>query len=330
MKAEDLFRSLKNGDVGQIYFLYGDDDFLKDASLEKLKEVALTGAIADFNYDLFRAGEVNMSNLMSALATLPVMASRRLVVLKDADKLKADEQETLLSYLKDPSPSTTLVMSGKDVDKRKTFFSVIKEKGNLVDHSHPYEREMPKWIKWVAKKKGVEISNEAARYLVDIVGTDLASVANELEKASIYTGDRSKRVELEAIEAVTIDMRARTVFQLIDALGTKNLKKSLKNLKRLLDDGESPLMILSMIVRQLRLIWTGLDIMKNGGGEGEVRKKIKLPPFVFKGYLKQVKLFKEDELRSAYESLFDLDLKFKSSPVNKERALELLIFKLCS
>ena len=330
MKAEELLRKLKDEVVDPLYFIYGNDEFLKNQSLAKIKELALQGGMPDFNFDLFHAGETDISRIMSVLSTLPVMAKRRLVILKDADKLKSQDQETLLSYFNDPSPTTTLLMVGSDVDKRKTFFSTLLKKGALVEHNHPYEREMPKWIKWIAKKKGFEISDNAARCLVDIVGNDLSSVANEIEKASVYLGDKGKRIDLEDIEAVTIDMRERTVFQLIDALGKKNLKKSLENLKRLLDSGESPLLILNMIVRQLRLIWTGLDIMKGGGGESEVRKRVKLPPFVFKDYLKQIKLFKEEELREAYDSLFDLDLKFKSSPIDKERALELLVFKLCS
>lgn len=330
MKAEELFRRLKENSVDTLYFIYGNDEFLKQESVAKIKETALRGVIPDFNYDLFHAGEADMSRVLSALSTLPVMAKRRLVILKDADRLKAQAQESLLSYFSDPSPTTTLVMTGREVDKRKTFFSTLDKRGALVEHNHPSEREMPRWIRWVARKKGFDISDQAVSCLVDIVGTDLASVANEIEKASIYGGGADKRIELEAIEAVTIDMRERTVFQLIDALGKKDLKKSLENLKRLIDAGESPLLILAMIVRQLRLIWMGLDIMKSGGGESEVRKKVKLPPFIFNGYLKQVKLFKEEELRDAYDRLFDLDLKFKSSPVDKERALELLVFRLCS
>ncbi|MBE9505138.1 MAG: DNA polymerase III subunit delta [Proteobacteria bacterium] len=330
MKAEELLRKLRDDVVDPLYFIYGNDEFLKQQSVSKIKAIALQGGMADFNFDLFHAGEADMSKIMSVLSTFPVMAKRRLVILKDADKLKSQEREVLLPYFNDPSPTTTLLMIGGDVDKRKTFFSTLVKKGALVEHNHPYEREMPKWINWIAKKKGFEISDNAARCLVDIVGNDLSSVANEIEKASIYIGDKGNRIELEAIEAVTIDMRERTVFQLIDALGKKNLKKSLENLKRLLDGGESPLLILNLIVRQLRLIWMGLDIMKRGGGESEVRLRVKLPPFVFKDYLKQIKLFKEEELREAYDRLFDLDLKFKSSPIDKERALELLVFKLCS
>jgi len=197
-----------------------------------------------------------------------------------------------------------------------------------VEHKHPSEREMPKWIRWIAKKVDMEVSDDAARYLVEIIGTDLGSVKNELEKAALYAGDR-KRIDAGDIEAVSVDVKARTVFQLIDALGTKNLKKSIKNLKKLTEAGESPILILSLIVRQLRLIWTGLDIIKRGGSEGDVKKSVKLPPFVFKDYMKQLKLFGEEELKEAYDRLAELDLKFKSSPIDKEKALELLLFKLC-
>ena len=70
--------------------------------------------------------------------------------------------------------------------------------------------------------------------------------------------------------------------------------------------------------------------MKNrGADEGEIRKRISLPPFIFKSYLKQVKFFREDELAKAYESLSELDVKFKSTRIDKERALELFMFQVC-
>ena len=122
MKAEELLRKLKNDVVDPLYFIYGNDEFLKNQSLAKIKEIALQGAMPDFNFDLFHAGEADISKIMSVLSTLPVMAKRRLVILKDADKLKSQEQESLLSYFNDPSPTTTLLMIGNDVDKRKTFF----------------------------------------------------------------------------------------------------------------------------------------------------------------------------------------------------------------
>ena len=328
MKAEELFRELKKGAIRPIYCLYGGDDYLKDEAYSRLKEEALKGGIVDFNYDLFYCGEADIARALSAASTLPVMAARRLVVLKDADKLRAHEQEALIAYVENPSETTTLVFIAAAIDRRKKLFTLIGKRGAMVEVNSPFEREMPKWIRWVANKKGVEIADEAARYLVDIVGNDLNSIANEVEKAALFAGDR-KRIELGDIESVTVDIKAKTVFQLIDAIGTKNLKKSLENLKKLLDSGESPLLILNMIVRQVRLIWTGLEIMKKGGGEGEVRKRVSLPPFVFKGYLKQVRLFREDELKGAFEGFLDLDLKFKSSRINKEKALELLIFNLC-
>jgi len=328
MKPDDLYRDIKSGNFSLIYYLFGEEDLLKDESFSRLKEVLLAGGLSDFNYDLFHAGEADISKALAAASTLPVMAPRRLVVIKDADKLKAADEQLLLTYIDDPSPSTALVMVGKSVDKRKKFFLSLSKKGTVVEHSRPYEREMPKWIKWLAGKKDLQLSESACRYLVDIIGNDLTSISNEIEKVSLYAGP-GKRIELEDLEAISVDIKARTVFQLIDALGEKNLKKSLKNLKKLIDGGESPILILSMILRQLRLIWIGKDILKRGGKEEEVRKKTKLPPFVLKGYLKQVKMFSEEELHSAYDSIFDLDIKFKSTAIDKEKAIELLMFRLC-
>ena len=328
MKPEELYKEINDGKIRSVYYLFGDDDYIKDESYAKIREAVLKGAIPDFNSDIFYGGEVEVSRLLSAASTLPVMASRRLVVLRDADRLKAAEEAELLPYLEAPSPETTLLLTGRSVDKRKKFFLAIGRNGAAVEHSPPYEREMPKWIRWVAKKRGFHVSDEACAFLVDIIGNDIAAVANEIEKVSLYVGDR-KNIELEDIEAISVDLKSRTVFQLIDAIGTKNLKSSLENLKKLLEGGESTLLILSMILRQIRLIWTALDILNKGGREADVKKVIKLPPFVFNGLFKQVKLFREKDLKDAYEEIFELDLKFKSTRIDQERALELLMFRLC-
>lgn len=328
MKPEELFAELKKGELRPFYYLYGEEDLLKSESFARLKEASLKGGLPDFNFDQFCYGDTDVARVVSAASTLPVMSPKRLVVLRDAEKLKVGEQEMLLAYLENPSPSTILIFVGRSADKRKKFFSTISKAGGLVEHSHPPEREMPKWVRWVAKKKGVDVSDGAARYLVDIIGNDLTSISSELEKLSMYVGDK-KRVELEDVEAVTVDTKTRTVFQLTDAIATKNLKDSLLYLKKLLESGESPIMIISMIVRQLRLIWTGVDMKKRGAAEGEIRKRISLPPFIFKSYLRQVKFFKEDELAKAYEKLFELDVKFKSTRIDKERALELFMFQVC-
>lgn len=328
MKPEELFTELKNGEIRPFYYLYGEEDLLKSESFSRLKDAVLQGGIPDFNFDQFYYGDADISKVVSAASTLPVMSPKRLVVLRDAEKLKVDEQEMFLSYLDNPSPSTTLIFVGRSADKRKKFFSTISKAGSLIEHSHPHEREMPKWIRWVAKKKGVNISDAAARYLVEIIGNDLTSISSEVEKLSLYVGDR-KNIELEDVESITVDSKTNTVFQLTDAIATKNLKDSLVYLKKLLEGGESPIMIISMIVRQLRLIWTGVSMKNQGAGEDEIRKRISLPPFIFKNYLRQVKYFREEELSMAYENLFELDVKFKSTRIDKERALELFMFQVC-
>ncbi len=328
MNAEKLYSELKEDKIRSIYYLYGADEYLKQESYNRLTGAVLESGIKDFNCDIFFGGEVNVDSVITAANTFPVMAERRLVVLKDANRLTAGDEESLLSYISNPSPYTTLIMVGSSVDKRKKFFSSLGKNNALVDHSPPYENEMPKWIKWIAKKKNVSISAEAVRCLVDIVGNDLGSIENEIEKASIYLGDR-QTIELEDIEAVTVDVKEITIFQFIDAIGNKDLAASLKKLNKIMDSGMSPLLIISMIARQMRLIWVGIDTLKKGGTDSDLRKKVRLPTGAFRNYRRQLKLFKEAEIKKAFNDLTELDLKFKSTAVDKGKSLELFAFKLC-
>src|SRR5437879_5357560 len=101
----------------RVYVIDGEERLLVDEALRLLKSKVLAARAADFNLDVFNGREAGITKILIAARTLPCFAENRLVIVKEADKIAADEQDALLAYLADPSPSTVLVLLAGDAQK---------------------------------------------------------------------------------------------------------------------------------------------------------------------------------------------------------------------
>src|SRR5262245_16373343 len=118
MDNGDPLERLRQEAVGPLYFIYGKERYLVDQAVEILRQRVLEPALRDFNYELFHGKEVSAARIMQAARTLPMMAKRRLVLIREADEMKADELSGLIPYLARPSAETCLVFVGEKIDQR--------------------------------------------------------------------------------------------------------------------------------------------------------------------------------------------------------------------
>ena len=195
LTSDALFRSLKSGEFQPVYYLHGPEDILKDEAIRALLDQALDPSLRDFNFDQRSAGQLDPESLTSLLETLPMMAERRVVVLRDLEQLKRKTKvkTALEKYLTRPSPDTVLVMvqSGGD-DKPEP--ALLKQSASVEFNPLTAERVL-KWIGHQGKQLGVTLTPEAAQHLVDAVGQDLGTLKTELAKMSGLAGEAPLDVE---------------------------------------------------------------------------------------------------------------------------------------
>lgn len=175
---------------------------------------------------------------------------------------------------------------------------------------------------------GKEILSEAADLIGEQVGNHLGQIHQELEKLAAYVGDR-KRIGVEDVEAVISRVRIHTVFDLTRAMGMKNGPEALRILNQMLESGESHLRILTMMVRQFRLLWIAKEMRSRGIREREIGKAVGIPDFFLQGFLAQLNSFSDRELIEGYRRLFETDVALKSRSTSKRILLENLIISLC-
>jgi len=127
--GSDPLATLLEGEPGPLYFLYGKERYLLDRAVDLLRARVLDPRTRDFNYELFYGKEAGAARIVQAARTLPMMAKRRLILVRDADEMKADELGGLIPYVSDPAPETCLVFVAEKADQRLKFFSAFKKHG---------------------------------------------------------------------------------------------------------------------------------------------------------------------------------------------------------
>lgn len=223
MRVSPLRAAIQDKKFASAYYLHGEDDFLKEEALRHLLDAAVDPATRDFNLDQRRGAELDAETLASLLAMPPMMADRRVVVVRDVTGLRKDARASLDGYLRAPSPDLLLVATAPadaKMDKALSDLAVA------VDCAPLTGAQVPKWIVARAEKTlGTTITPGAVELLQDSVGGDLAELAVEMDKLAAYANGRP--IDEEAVSAIVGVRREDTPGQLFDAIAMRDAAHAL-------------------------------------------------------------------------------------------------------
>lgn len=327
MTADELFRNLTKGKIPELLFLYGKEPFLLQRAVRLVRKAALAAEQDDFNDNQFYGKEATAVAIIEAARTLPVFASKRLVTVKDAQLLSAVELDGLIPYLKDPVPETCLLFVAEKIDSRRKFFQQFKKAGVLIEFKPLSERELPSHVRTFLNERDYRISGDALELFCSMVGDSLHEVHGELEKLLTYLGDRTL-IDVADVQAVVSRGRSENIFELGNAVGLGDVSRALVLAKKLMDGGEAPLKILSLLVRHFRQLWKVRELQVQNCPSREIAATAGVPFFVVKPMIAQGKRFSRLDFQRAYELFLETDLAMKSSGADAEALLEILLLRL--
>ena len=328
MKPLELQKAIQKRNLSPLYFFYGEEIFLIDKMMDAIKGIVVDPKLADFNLSVFYGKESVPQDIINAAKTFPLMSGHRLIIIKEADRLKEFSWKEFSNYFKDPLASTCMIICAEKMVLNSTLLKVFRKRGEVVRFYHPFDREIPAWIRRIANGFSKKISQEAATLLSVELGKDLQKIYNELQKIAAYVGER-KVIEGNDVKEVMADVKGSTVFNLMDCVGNRDVEGALSALKRLIESGEQPLKILRMITLRIRQLARGKEMLKKGFSQAEVGSSLGIRNFYLKGFLTQVHAFSLAQVGACTNYLFHSDWKLKSSRVNKKLILEKLIIELC-
>lgn len=208
---ESLQSALESGAPDRVYLFFGDNDFLKEQGVEELVEALIDPGTRDFNLDIVRGSDANPGGLSTALDALPMLAARRVVVVRDFPSLKKASRAVLDNYLENPSSQTVVVIVAPA--GWKTEAAIVK-RSSAVEFQALAGKDVLRWIDARAKTLGSSIEPDAAKVLAAATGSDLASLDGELRKLRDYSQEGA--ITAAAVRAIVGVSEGHTVTDLID------------------------------------------------------------------------------------------------------------------
>ncbi|MFO8057213.1 MAG: DNA polymerase III subunit delta [bacterium] len=335
--AKDFWASFKKGELFPVYLLHGDDTRSLDRAKKALEDKVISPELSEFNSDYFYGKESDISEVLNSVQTLPMMADKRFVLIKRAEEISGPARDRLIEYIKSPASSTVLVLVSqglalKGQGARQGDINLVKavsSSGMCVNFTTPKPDKLPAYVEGMARERGKRLERPAVSALLDLTGADLKGIEQELAKVCLFVGDRELITADDVSEAVA-DIKEGEIFEFTDAMGDRDIEKSLRIYRLMRQENKEPIMILSMILRHFRLIWQIQDYRERGEPDAQIAKKLRLHPYIFKTtYKPRADKFPESDTGRITTVLADLDLSLKSKNVDRDVLFEHTVIELC-
>lgn len=315
---------IKQGNLKQVYLLYGEERYLCRQYREKLQK-ALCGDDT-MNTHFYEGKEISVAEIIDLSETLPFLAERRTIFITDSGLFKSGG-EKMAEYLSAPSESTFFVFTESEVDKRSRLYKTVQSKGYAAEFSLQDENTLKRWVAGVLAKDGKKITENTARLFLSKTGMDMENIQSELEKLICYCMNRDIVTD-DDVEAICTTQISSHIFDMINAIAAKEQKQALNLYYDLLALKEPPMRILFLIARQCNMLLQVKELQSKGFDNRAVASKIGIAPFIAGKYLAQAARFKTSVLRSAVEQCVEAEEAVKTGRINDKLSVEILILSV--
>jgi DNA polymerase III subunit delta len=337
------------------YVLAGDEIFLFDRCREAVLKAFVPADLKDFCLSDLDLGTTSIFEVLDRAQTPSLMSPFQVIFVRNVRQLytrgaKKDEFAALDRYFRSPNPQALLIFVADflriptdnrrmEMDDKNRFDRIRETLGEhcgMIELSRVSEEDGMRWAVATAQASDTRMEPDAARELVDALGADMMLIASELEKLLLYTFGRG-RITLGDVETMVLAAKQRSLYELTDAISSRNRARALALLHGLLnssDAGEDAaighlymlartfrqmLVILEKNVRDSRAIWQALW------------QGFRMPPFAADDLIRQARRYKSRrELTRALRLIARADLELRSSPPDKRLVLERLVYDLAS
>ena len=311
-----------------IYLLYGEDEYLRNEYLKKIKKEF--GEI-QLGINYVQVDENNVSNIISNIETPAFGFPSKLIIAKDTGLFKKKNAlaDALSDYLKTANLEGVELVFVEIAPEKNALFNTISKIGEVKEFKEQKLPQLIAKVKSIAKAYNVDIAENVASYFIECVGTNMSDIINELRKLIEYAGNGGTIVKKD-IDALSIKKSESIIFDLTDNLGRKKISEAIEVLHNLIYAKEPIQRILIMLYnhfKKLYIIKLAVEENKN------VAQSLKLKPnqaFLVGKYQAQAKYFSKEELRSLLEELMKIDSSSKSGGIEINVGLETVLCKYCS
>lgn len=313
-----------------IYFLHGEEAYYIDAITDAILKHALEEHEKDFNQSILYGKDTDATSLIAEAKGYPMMAERRVVVLKEAQDFRG--MEDLLPYFEAPSEQTVFVINYKykNYDSRKKSIKAAQKNGLVFKSAKVPEYKLADWIGSYVKNKGFRITPKATMLLAEFLGNDLSKIINELEKLSILVEAGTTINEIHIEENIGIS-KDYNVFELVNAISVRDVPKALKIVDYFDHNPKatSIIVVISNLFNHFSRLMK-IHFMENKSKDA-IAGALRVPPFVANQMLASAKIYNPKKLASNISILHEFDLKSKginNSSFSEGELMKEMVYRL--
>ena len=350
--SERFETEVKSGKLRPAYVLIGDEAFFRKRCREAILRHLVPPELRDLALYEFDLAETDVHEILDRARTPSLMAPFQVFFVRGVKTLYGrgshkDAFEAIEAYCKDPNPAALLVfiadhisipadarrMELQDKDRYERIRETLGECCGIVELARVEDSEAVRWVLETGAGQDVKIEPDAARELVDALGGDMMMIAGELEKLTLYVGEK-KRITLGDVETMVLAAKQRSLYELTDAISSKDRPRALEILEAILSSGDGDdaaigqLYMLAKTFRQM-LVISEHNVRDSRALYQVLWQGFRVPPFAAEDVIRQARRYKSRrELTRTLKLVARADLALRSNPPSKRLVLEQLVIQL--
>ena len=338
LTSHELLSRLKKGKPVPAILLLGAEPYLRDLCRAQLIDQYVAEAARTWAVSRFSAERGDIEAALDQAQTLPMLSPQQVVFLENteaieefADKKREDAVELLQSYLADPAPFTVLVLEAAQLDQRMKLSKLLVEKSLVVtvglgDDPNQRNAAAVALARSLAKEQGVEFEKGAAEDLAECVSADLQRLKTEIEKLATFAGER-KTILLEDVASMVIAERTTTVWEMADMIASRQGKRALDFLHRLLRSGEEPIFLLGGLLFMYRKLVEASEVKGVVNG-WQAARALQMAPEKAELAVRNARKISKPRLLAGVRAFQLADNRLKGGSDNPRAVMEFLIAEL--
>ncbi len=321
MELKTAIRQIQSGSIAPVYLLQGDDYYLQQFIVDQIESEFSAGE--KLQRQLLLPDEFGSREIIDALRHTDLFSSRKIFILRNAQKIKQPYRQQLIDYCNQPIPNHCLVIIDDEFGSQKSIYRNIAKKVEAINTRKPFESELRKWAKYFFHEKQIQADREIVDTVLGIAGDSVYHIANEIEKICLGI-EPGTALNMDMVSQFSGWRREHRQWEFLLAVAGRKLGQSQVLGRALLAQGIS----LISLVYQLSTLYSELLYLKiSGGTSAPVSGYIPLPPSVRKRLGGFSKKYSYEEIDLALELLVAIDRRIKSTVTTDESELAIFLFR---
>ncbi len=318
---------LNTGRVLPVYYIFGEDTFSIEAGLDLISKSVQPFIASEFDKEVFYGDEKTLIEILDYASAFPFGSKKKLIIVKEFEKIR--DKKGLVSYANNPTDFSVLVLihNGKISNLDSEPFKTLIERNYLFEAKELKGENLIDWVVSYVQNSGKIIARENARLLVEISGESRDMLESQLEKISVFLGNK-KEITIDTIKDLSTSLKEYNIFDLQNALSKKDKQETLKIAFKMLEKGAEPTFIIYMLTRY----FTGLsrinELKEKKIPEQAAARIVGTHPYYYKDYLKARTFYSDKDLIRIVQSLLKADLSVKTTSADNKSIISVLLAEI--